>query len=124
MKSRPSNSHTIISLCYLALTHFFPNVTQFHYFSIISFNYSRNSFFESINGIKILLERNIIGKHICAAEKMSFLRIWSHLLNKSLMETFIFCAVRAKILKNTITVLGSITNIRKSCARVVTGKRL
>ena len=26
----------------------------------------------------------------------SFLRIWSHLLNKSLMENFIFCAVVAR----------------------------
>ena len=27
----------------------------------------------------------------------SFLRIWSHLLKKSLMENFIFCAVRANL---------------------------
>ena len=27
----------------------------------------------------------------------SFLRIWSHLLKKSLMENFIFCAVQVKI---------------------------
>ena len=26
-----------------------------------------------------------------------FLRIWSHLLKKSLMENFIFCAVRVKL---------------------------
>ena len=27
----------------------------------------------------------------------SFLRIWSHLLKKSLMENFIFCAVNVKV---------------------------
>ena len=30
----------------------------------------------------------------------SFLRIWSHLLEKSLMENFIFCAVNLKQLWN------------------------
>ena len=43
----------------------------------------------------------------------SFLQIWSHLLKKSLMENFIFCAVQAHILctmKYTIpaTILGKI----------------
>ena len=32
------------------------------------------------------------------------LRIWSYLLKKSLMENFIFCAV--KFLKNTVKLLG------------------
>ena len=27
------------------------------------------------------------------SENVSFLRIWSHLLKKSLMENFVFCAV-------------------------------
>ena len=32
----------------------------------------------------------------------SFLRIWSHFLKKSLMENFIFCAVKKKIQQNKI----------------------
>ena len=31
----------------------------------------------------------------------SFMQIWSHLLKKSLMETFIFCAVNAIIKEST-----------------------
>ena len=31
--------------------------------------------------------------HVVTAQKMFCLRIWSHLLNKSFMENFIFCAV-------------------------------
>ena len=30
----------------------------------------------------------------------SFLRIWSHLMNKSLMENFIFCAIKPFVWKN------------------------
>ena len=58
------------------------------------------------------------GRH---CTKVSF---WSRLLKKSIMENFIFCGVIAKTLKNTITLLGGITNISKSCAGVVIGKRL
>ena len=35
------------------------------------------------------------------AQKMKFLRIWSHLLKKSLMENFIFCAVSIHVLEET-----------------------
>ena len=73
MKFRPSNSHAFcLSLNHFATlsgTHvFLPKYHQFYYFSIISFNYSTNSFFESINRMKILLERNVIGNSICAIE--------------------------------------------------------
>ena len=38
----------------------------------------------------------------------SFLRIWSHLLKKSLMELFIFCAVRVKLINlSTQTLAGN-----------------
>ena len=30
----------------------------------------------------------------------SFLKIWSHLLNKSVMENFIFCAVKRHVCEN------------------------
>ena len=55
-------------------------------------------------------------KHGCTAQEMKFsikdffskcdqirrkLRIWSHLLKKSLMENFIFCAVIAKLFANS-----------------------
>ena len=41
----------------------------------------------------------------------SFLRIWSHLLKKSLMENFIFCAVFLRILtaKNTLNKTPALT---------------
>ena len=38
----------------------------------------------------------------------SFLRLWSHLLKKSLMENFIFCAVFRRCLTNTVM---SVTNL-------------
>ena len=33
---------------------------------------------------------------------LSFLRIWSHLLEKSLMENFIFCAMRTSHLRGIV----------------------
>ena len=50
--------------------------------------------------------------YIYFVQVISFLRIWSHLLKKSLMENFIFCVVLA--MKNNImtdSVRYEITNI-------------
>ena len=41
----------------------------------------------------------------------SFLRIWSHLLMKSLIENFIFCAVNKEILYNVQIIRGYETNL-------------
>ena len=40
----------------------------------------------------------------------SFLRIWSHLLKKSLMENFIFCALIASLIMSSLI-------MRKSCVK-------
>ena len=46
----------------------------------------------------------------------SFLRIWSHLLKKSLMKNFIFCAVKhATLSKMTLAVRLTISNVVQSC---------
>ena len=42
----------------------------------------------------------------------SFLRIWPHLLKKSLMENFIFCAVRS-VTRNGLLVKKEISNLRR-----------
>ena len=54
--------------------------------------------------------KNFFGKcdQIC-----SFLRTWSHLLKKSLMENFIFCAM-----------CGNLKNKRQMCLLLVTRKLL
>ena len=41
------------------------------------------------------------------AQKMKFLRIWSHLLKKSLMENFIFCAVSIHVLEETFNAVNN-----------------
>ena len=46
----------------------------------------------------------------------SFMRIWSHLLNKSLMENFIFCVVKCKFSKWSVIIFSFISksHIRRS----------
>ena len=41
------------------------------------------------------------------AQKMKFLRIWPHLLKKSLMENFIFCAVSIQVLEETFNAVNN-----------------
>ena len=41
------------------------------------------------------------------AQKMKFLRIWPHLLKKSLMENFIFCAVSIQVLEETFNAVDN-----------------
>ena len=41
------------------------------------------------------------------AQKMKFLRIWPHLLKKSLRENFIFCAVSIQVLKETFNAVNN-----------------
>ena len=58
----------------------------------------------------------------------SFVQIWSHLLKKSLMENFIFCAVITKVMnKDSSTTSGNIylfklkKNSPKQCLKPVQG---
>ena len=41
------------------------------------------------------------------AQKMKFLRIWPHLLKKSLRENFIFCAVSIQVLEETFNAVNN-----------------
>ena len=41
------------------------------------------------------------------AQKIKFLRIWPHLLKKSLMENFIFCAVSIQVLEETFNAVNN-----------------
>ena len=47
-----------------------------------------------------------------ACKHLSFLRIWSHLLKKSVMENFIFCAVRFSYITFCIR-LGSLKDLKE-----------
>ena len=48
-----------------------------------------------------------------SSDFFSFLRIWSHLLKKSLMENFIFCAVFARWIEREWQWISSIFNINE-----------
>ena len=48
----------------------------------------------------------------------SFLRIWSHLLEKSLMENFIFCVVTLKVIQSLLLLISY--QIRfSSCVKII-----
>ena len=45
----------------------------------------------------------------------SFLRVWSHLLKKSLMENFIFCAVKySNLLRTQVEIISDANYLRAS----------
>ena len=70
-------------------------ITRHLFFMVLSFHYAM-SLFENIFDVFIAWSHfSLCNKNWILS--ISFLRIWSHLLKKSLIENFIFCAVHISI---------------------------
>ena len=86
-----------ILLCHHVLAHIFPYITQFYYFSPTSFSYSCNFIltdtwlYIKVENMKDVMKHHLKEKELQRISSV-FLWIWTHLLKKSLMENFIFCA--------------------------------